>query len=83
MQTARYINVAVWFYLLVSGFLDPVVVPRGGDYWTEKVNQMFSLSGLIWNGPFMLGKVLPILVFWFIADTIIRRVYERRAKPTD
>jgi hypothetical protein len=83
MQTARYVNVAVWFYLLVSGFLDHVVVPRGGDYWTEKVNQMFSLTQATFNGPYMLGRAIPILVFWFIADTTIRRVYERQAKPTD
>jgi hypothetical protein len=56
MQTARYINVTVWFYLLVSGFLDTVVVPRGSDYWTEKVNQMFSLTGNILNGPYMARK---------------------------
>jgi hypothetical protein len=83
MQTARYINVAVWFYLLVSGFLDPVVVPRGGDFWTEKTNQALSLTSKVWNGPFMLGKAFLILILWYIADTIIRRLNERRSKPAD
>jgi hypothetical protein len=83
MQIARYINIAVWFYLLVSGFLDPVVVPRGGDFWTEKANQALSLTTEVWNGPGMLGRTFLILILWFIGDTIIRWLYKRRSKPTD
>jgi hypothetical protein len=83
MQTARYINVVVWFYLLVSGFLDPVIVPRGGDFWIMKTDQALSLTREMWNGPAMLGRAGMILILWFIADTIIRRVHERRSRPAD
>jgi hypothetical protein len=42
LRMARYVNVGVWFYLLVSDAINPVVT--NGDFWDEKLRQAFSLK---------------------------------------
>jgi hypothetical protein len=42
MQIARYINVAVWFYLWASDVLNPIATK--GDFWTEKAKQALRLN---------------------------------------
>jgi hypothetical protein len=74
MQTARYINIALWFYLLVSEALLPVTTD--GDFWTEKAKQALRLNHNIFDNPaFFLGNAITILVLWFICDWLLRRLF--------
>jgi len=49
LRIARYVNVGVWFWLLVSDVLHRVVTT--GDFWDEKLRQAFSLNRDILNAP--------------------------------
>ena len=74
MQTARYINVAVWFYLLVSNALHPVAT--GGDFWTEKAKQALQLNQNIFENPArFLGSAMVILVLWSASDLLLRWLF--------
>lgn len=74
MQTVRYINIAVWFYLLVSEALLPVTTE--GDFWSEKAKQALRLNRNIFDNPaFFLGNAITILVLWFASDLLLRWLY--------
>jgi hypothetical protein len=76
MQTARWINMALWSYVMFSGVLQPVTVPNGSDYWTEFLRQALSLNHNIFdNPPRFLGNIIVPLVLWFGCDVILRWLY--------
>jgi hypothetical protein len=69
MQTARYINVALWFYLLASDVLNPVTT--AGDFWTEKANQALRLNHNLEHPAAALGNAFAILILWFATDSVL------------
>jgi hypothetical protein len=81
MKRARWINVAVWLYVWLSGVLNPVGnrVPDG-QFWSEKGHQLFRLNENFDDPARLLGNaVLPLLICVFI-DWLIRRWYRRHSR---
>src|SRR5262249_59727877 len=70
LRIARYVNVGVWFWLLVSDVLHRVVTT--GDFWDEKLMQAFSLNRDILNAPAIAGQTIVILAFWFAGTLLLR-----------
>jgi len=70
LRTARCVNVGVWFYLLASDVLNPVVT--NGDFWDAKLSQAFSLNSHIFDAPRMAGNALAVLILWFAVDLLLR-----------
>jgi hypothetical protein len=60
LRRARYVNIGVWFWLLVSDVLNPVVTK--GDFWGAKLVQAFSRNQDILNAPAMVGHAVLIMV---------------------
>jgi hypothetical protein len=77
MQTARYINVALWFYLLASDVLNPVTT--AGDFWTEKANQALRLNHNLEHPAAALGNAFAILILWFATDSVLSWLQRRAA----
>jgi hypothetical protein len=75
LRMARYVNVGVWFYLLVSDAINPVVT--NGDFWDEKLRQAFSLNRHILNAPAIAGQAVFILVLWFAVDLLLRWLWSQ------
>jgi hypothetical protein len=76
LRIARYVNVGLWFWLLASDALNPVVTD--GDFWGEKLRQAFSVNSNIFNGPRIAGNAVAILVFWFAVDLFLRWLWRLR-----
>jgi hypothetical protein len=70
LRIARYVNVGVWFWLLASDALNPVVT--NGDFWDEKLRQAFSVNSHIFNAPRMAGNAVAVLLLWFAVDLFLR-----------
>jgi hypothetical protein len=84
MQIARYINVAVWFYLWASDILNPVVTE--GDFWTEKAKQALRLNQNIDDPGRLLGNAVIPLVLWLAIDLFLQwlqRWDRPPAEPTE
>jgi hypothetical protein len=79
-QRARYINVALWFYLFASDVLNPVTTK--GDFWTEKANQALQLNGHVEDPPRLLGNAISILALWFATDLFLRWLRRFNRAPT-
>jgi hypothetical protein len=75
LRIARYVNVGVWFWLLVSDVLHRVVTT--GDFWDEKLRQAFSLNRDILNAPAIAGQTIVILAFWFAVDLLLRWLWSQ------
>jgi hypothetical protein len=75
LRIARYVNIGVWFWLLVSDVLNPVVTK--GDFWEAKLAQAFSLNQDILNAPAMVGHAVLILLLWFVVDLLLRWLWSQ------
>jgi hypothetical protein len=81
MQIARYINIAVWFYVWASDILNPAVTT--GDFWTEKAKQALRLNQNI-DDPFrLLGNAIIPLVLWLVIDLFLQWLQRLDQPPTD
>lgn len=81
MQIARYINIAVWFYLWVSDILNPVVT--NGDFWTEKAKQALQLNQHIDDPARLLGSAIIPFVLWLAIDLLLQWLQRLDRPPTD
>jgi len=70
LRTARYVNVGLWFWLLVSDALSPV--RTAGDFWEAKLSQAFSVNRYMFEPTYMLGVTVVILALWFVVDPLLR-----------
>jgi hypothetical protein len=75
LRWARYVNVGVWFWLLVSDALNPVVT--NGDFWDAQLKQAFSLNQHFSNPPRLLGNAIFVLVLWFAVDRLLRWIWSQ------
>ena len=81
MQIARYINVAVWFYLWASDVLNPVAAR--GDFWTEKAKQALRLNQNIDDPVRLFGNAIIPFVLWFAVDLFLQWLQRWDRPPTD
>ena len=75
LRMARYVNVGVWFWLLASDVLNPVVT--NGDFWDEKLRQAFRVNSHIFNAPRMAGNAVVVLLLWFAVDLFLRWLWSQ------
>jgi hypothetical protein len=81
MQIARYINVAVLFYLWASDVLNPIATK--GDFWTEKAKQALRLNQNIDDPVRLLGNAIIPFVLWFAIDLFLQWLKRWDRPPTD
>jgi hypothetical protein len=73
---ARLINGAVFLYLWLSYALKPAIVPEGGDYWAEKVKQLFRF-GPFDDIPRLLGQGVFLLPIWLVVHLLLGRMNKK------